>query len=315
MKKKSKQVPGMMRQCICFWAAVCACVLLPTSAFAADVLTDLTSPDGIITYSSSHKDYPGTFAFDNVVDSNGKGRWLPDYATAEPYNWVTYQFMEPTYVNVYRITALTSHGVEDRSPLSMRLEGSQDHVNWELLDSQTDLPIWSAAEVREFRVANPGSYVYYRFTIIARYSGGSGDYTGVSEIEYCCDSSIIMDAPVWSENAYTVSASIDESVAATGAQVYYGLTDGGEDTAAWTASVAASYDETTGLWSATIPDEGLTGDATYYVSVAATDAEGAATWALTPQTFVTGVPALEALADADETTLSSGSFRVRRIRR
>lgn len=312
MKKKSKQVPGMMRQCICFWAAVCACVLLPTSAFAADVLTDLTSPDGIITYSSSHKDYPGTFAFDNVVDSNGKGRWLPNYATAEPYNWVTYQFTEPTYVNVYRITALTSYSVEDRSPLSMRLEGSQDHVNWELLDSQTDLPIWSAAEVREFRVANPGSYVYYRFTIIARYSGGSDNYTGVSEIEYCCDSSIIMDAPVWSENAYTVSASIDESVAATGAQVYYGLTDGGEDTAAWTASVAASYDETTGLWSATIPDEGLTGDATYYVTVAATDAEGAVTWALTPQTFVTGVPALEALADADETTLSSGSFRVTR---
>lgn len=307
-----KQYSGSLQRGLACLAAVCAVALVPVLSTATD-LVDLTSPDGKITYSSSHKDYPGTFAFDDIVEPGGsKGRWLPEYSTSEPYSWVTYEFSAPTYVNVYRVTALTSYNVQDRSPKSMRLEGSQDNSTWTLLDTQTNLAAWSDAEAREFRVANPGSYVYYRFTILERYSGGTGDYTGVSEIEYCCDSSIIMDAPVWSENAYTVSASIDESVAATGAQVYYGLTDGGEDTAAWTASVAASYDETTGLWSATIPDEGLTDDATYYVTVAATDAEGAVTWALTPQTFVTGVPALEALADADETTLSSGSFRVTR---
>lgn len=276
-------------------------------------MVDLTSPDGKITYSSSHKDYPGTFAFDDIVEPGGsKGRWLPEYSTSEPYSWVTYEFSAPTYVNVYRVTALTSHNVQDRSPKSMRLEGSQDNSTWTLLDTQTNLAAWSDAEAREFRVANPGSYVYYRFTILERYSGGTGDYTGISELEYFMDDVVSVSGPVWTGDAWPVSVEVDESVSASSVQVYYGPTQAGEDADGWASSVAASLDAQDGLWKASIPDEGLTDGATYYVTVAATDAEGAVTWALTPQTFVTGVPALEALADADETTLSSGSFRVTR---
>lgn len=276
-------------------------------------MVDLTSPDGKITYSSSHKDYPGTFAFDDIVEPGGsKGRWLPEYSTSEPYSWVTYEFSAPTYVNVYRVTALTSHNVQDRSPKSMRLEGSQDNSTWTLLDTQTNLAAWSDAEAREFRVANPGSYVYYRFTILERYSGGTGDYTGISELEYFMDDVVSVSGPVWTGDAWPVSVEVDESVSASSVQVYYGPTQAGEDADGWASSVAASLDAQDGLWKAFIPDEGLTDGATYYVTVAATDAEGAVTWALTPQTFVTGVPALEALADADETTLSSGSFRVTR---
>ena len=307
-----KQYSGSLQRSLACLVAVCAVALVPVLSGATD-LVDLTSPDGKITYSSSHKDYPGTFAFDDIVEPGGsKGRWLPEYSTSEPYSWVTYEFSAPTYVNVYRVTALTSHNVQDRSPKSMRLEGSQDNSTWTLLDTQTNLAAWSDAEAREFRVANPGSYVYYRFTILERYSGGTGDYTGISELEYFMDDVVSVSGPVWTGDAWPVSVEVDESVSASSVQVYYGPTQAGEDADGWASSVAASLDAQDGLWKASIPDEGLTDGATYYVTVAATDAEGAVTWALTPQTFVTGVPALEALADADETTLSSGSFRVTR---
>ncbi|MDD4061217.1 MAG: FAD-dependent oxidoreductase, partial [Kiritimatiellae bacterium] len=146
---------------------------------------DATLPgSGTATSSGSLAGHPSANAFDHVAVTNPAGMWLAAAPAEGAHPWIGYQFDSglSAVVTAYRVWNVTGMDSSLRAPRDFRLEGSNDGVNWTLLDVRSGETGWLDAEDRLYAFANATAYSRYRFMITA--NNGAADATGVGELAF-----------------------------------------------------------------------------------------------------------------------------------
>ena len=131
-------------------------------------MTSNTTPSGTADASSTGLGAPW-----NAFDRDSGTAWHSSNPSTE---WVSYTFPAAKVVVGYSVTAyaglVAATVVIDRAPKSWTFEGSNDGVNWTVLDSQYAQTNWSAGETRYFRFTNTVAYLGYRINVSTN-NGGS----------------------------------------------------------------------------------------------------------------------------------------------
>jgi hypothetical protein len=139
---------------------------------ATPAMTSSSTPSGNVTSSAANV-FSAVLAFDRSFSQGS--RWSTTFVNP---SWIQYQFPTSKIIKAYKIFGYSSGGAE--SPLSWTLQGSNDGVNFTILDTQTNVSIltgsWTSNEL-----ANNTLYSYYRLNITAN-SGGVN--LSIQEIEY-----------------------------------------------------------------------------------------------------------------------------------
>jgi len=86
----------------------------------------------------------------------------------------------------YAITGVNSaHAYLNSNARDWNLSCSNDGTNWTVLDTQASQTNWASMEVRNFTIANPAAYRFYRWNITA--NNGTAGYTGACEFAFVSD--------------------------------------------------------------------------------------------------------------------------------
>jgi len=110
-----------------------------------------------------------------------------------------------TYVKYYSMGKMeyTTSG-----PKTWVLEGSNDNSSWDLLDTQTNVPIWVSSESRRYTISL-SCYRWYRITVSLNHGGGNlfiGDIRFLNDappLELCPFDGLLNDLRViWNEYRY-----------------------------------------------------------------------------------------------------------------
>jgi hypothetical protein len=136
---------------------------------------DWTDLGGTITASSQiHDGESKEMAFDNSVST----KWLTYYT---PTGWIQFQFPQQKRYIIGRYSITSANDMPERDPRSWTLYGSNDGINWNVVDVR-DNQSWGGRFLRrEFDCAYPAAYGYYRLDITG--NNGYPDLTGFSEME------------------------------------------------------------------------------------------------------------------------------------
>lgn len=121
-------------------------------------MTSNISPSGGVANSNFKSGSMAYKCFDGVND------W-GFYPSALPV-WVSYQFPAPTVIHAYAVSVYFT----SNRPESFTFEGSNDSVNWTVLDSQFNLTDswWGSSSVKKFfYIQNKTAYTYYRINVTA----------------------------------------------------------------------------------------------------------------------------------------------------
>lgn len=105
----------------------------------------------------------GEFAADNEPQS----KWL----TFNAKGWLEYTFKKKDKVVTYGLTSGNDH--PERDPREWRVLGSNDGVNWEVIDTRSDQS-WKDHErglAKTFKVSRPGDYSIYKLDVVKIQSG------------------------------------------------------------------------------------------------------------------------------------------------
>ena len=94
--------------------------------------------------------------------------------------WVQYRFSQDHRQNVAFYTLTSAAGDEAEDPRGWALKGSNDGVQWTLLDERSDERFRWRSQTRAFKVARPGSFSRYRIEMTG--NGGAGS-TSLAEVE------------------------------------------------------------------------------------------------------------------------------------
>ena len=121
---------------------------------------------------------PDYYAFNG--DTNGGDAASGCYSYPNSNSSVTVQCPKAYTVTGYTIGALSSPSGPFQAPSSWNLQGSNDGLNWTVLDSQSYQNTWYRSTVKSFTVASPDSYTYYKFSL----TGNNGNlYVGYSNLQ------------------------------------------------------------------------------------------------------------------------------------
>lgn len=145
-------------------------------------MTSNNEPEG--TASASDEETGGFEAwraFDRLTDNNlgwGSAMVLP--------TWIQYEFEAAKTVRIYRITGCEDNILFAHSPENWELQGSNNGSSWTTLDSQSGIDFEeSSPETKEFTIASPAAYKFYRLTVST--VKGGGNFLLIAEIEFFGD--------------------------------------------------------------------------------------------------------------------------------
>lgn len=150
-----------------------------TEIKVSPIMTSSNTPAPYVITSSSDisESYASWKAFDgNYLDNTS--RWIGD-RTKLPV-WIQIGFNKPTDVGRYQLTANQITNAETGHPKSWTLIGSDNEIDWEVLDSRTNIS-WATGEKKSFLVQKPKNYKYYRVNVTD--SWGTL-YVSIQEIEF-----------------------------------------------------------------------------------------------------------------------------------
>lgn len=116
-------------------------------------MTSATEPSGIVTYSTPSAGNFGWHVF------NSGNNYFTSSSSNAPTAWVSYEF--PSEKRIYKY-AVTSQNNTSGNLRSWFFEGTDNDVDWILLDEVSDQPNWVAGERRVFNIPNEHFYKKYR---------------------------------------------------------------------------------------------------------------------------------------------------------
>jgi lysophospholipase L1-like esterase len=201
-------------------------------------------------------------AFDNLTST----KWYNFNSSG--VIWIQYQFCNgASYaINSYSLTSANDSPLRD--PKTVNLYGSNDGVNYILLDSKTNIAFTARFQTQTFNFANSTAYQYYRFDMTAN-TGNDG--LQVSEIELI-ETGVVSSSPNPPSLLNAVAASStsvlltwqDNSNNETGFEIYHSTTSGSGFTLL----------NTTGADLTTFTHTGLTASSTHYYRIRAINGQG-----------------------------------------
>ena len=151
---------------------------------------DLTSPDTTPSRVTSVGNFSGSTVGANLFNDNylrtadGTHRIL--VLTNDLPVSVAYDFGEPTLVDAYRIWTGPIQRHASRLPLRWRIDGSDDGMNWTLLDYRKGVSRYGEGNGhRTYSFANTTAYSRYRITFEAAQWNNNG-YLEAVQLEYFC---------------------------------------------------------------------------------------------------------------------------------
>ncbi|MEC0306885.1 hypothetical protein P4H67_08960 [Paenibacillus lautus] len=106
--------------------------------------------------------------------------WLIDLRNESKNQWLSYKFPTPKVVGKYTMT-YSFDATGGPAPKSWTFEGSNDAINWIVLDTKTDETNWTQYSTREYRINNENAYMYYRIYVSDNNGGLYQIY--ISELE------------------------------------------------------------------------------------------------------------------------------------
>ena len=121
-------------------------------------------------------------AFDNNTTTSGWGNnnLLPA--------WLKYDFSEGNSQNITEYTLYRNssqnggwHNTQD-SPRDWTFEGSNNNINWTVLDTQNNQTITAGASKRQYSISNTKYFRYYRINISASNRSGN-NWVNITEME------------------------------------------------------------------------------------------------------------------------------------
>jgi hypothetical protein len=126
------------------------------------IMTSSTSPEGEVIFSDEQTNFEAFRAFDKKLGSNKP--WMTNNGVNTGY--IGYRFTSPRRIVKYSINSRTDNSSFPNSPKSWTFEGSQDGVDWEVIDTQINIVSWtSTGEEKSFQLKNNKDYIYYRVNI------------------------------------------------------------------------------------------------------------------------------------------------------
>lgn len=132
---------------------------------------DITNIGGIIT--AQYTDSPTGEGIANLIDNQASTKFLTGHNPA----WVQFKVLGTAVVTSYSITS--ANDAPERDPLNWTLQGSNDGVSWQTIDSQNGIDFPSRFQTLKFNCTNSVAYSLYRFNI----TNNSGVNIQMSEIE------------------------------------------------------------------------------------------------------------------------------------
>ena len=133
-------------------------------------MTSDNTPSGKVTASANKGSRFSPFC---AFDRNNSTYW----EVQGDKHWIAYEFSGPKYIYEYSITACR---YEREAPKEWTFEGSNDGVEWEVLDSIKESINWSRNEKREFEISKIRLYKMFRINIV---EVNDSPHVGISEIE------------------------------------------------------------------------------------------------------------------------------------
>ena len=121
--------------------------------------------DRVTAVTASAENPPGETA-ERVNDGDVNSKWL----AFEPTGWIRYELSEP--VTVVRYALSSANDSAERDPRDWQLQGSHDGSSWTTVDTQSGQDFGERFQTKEYDVADPGSYEFYRLNITANHGDG-----------------------------------------------------------------------------------------------------------------------------------------------
>lgn len=107
----------------------------------------------------------GPSGIDSSIDEKSATKWCVGHGNRFPIVWQVQIVGKRPPITSYTLTSASD--VPDRDPEAWRFLGSDDGVNWTLLDERKDQPTWEKRNARKtFTFSNSTAYAYYRFEFL-----------------------------------------------------------------------------------------------------------------------------------------------------
>ncbi len=143
------------------------------------VMTDYNLPSGLCSSSNEiGTSYVSWKAFQNLFPTDFEG-WATVWLGFP--EWLQYEFVTSKIVIAYSVTS-RNEGGNSRVPKSWTFEGSNNNVDFDVLDTQNDVVDWaSEGNIKKtFNITNTTAYLYYRLNINA---SNDVSYVGVGTLQ------------------------------------------------------------------------------------------------------------------------------------
>lgn len=141
-------------------------------------MTSNTTPSGVASASSIAPPTSNSFEAFKAFDRDENSSWCSIANPSFP-QWISYEFPKRTTIYAYTIKSVP-YASGNRSPKSWTLEGSNDGLNWIVLDTRTNEINWTTLERRVYIIENSTAFIKYRIFIT---DNNGGSYLQISEIE------------------------------------------------------------------------------------------------------------------------------------
>lgn len=142
-------------------------------------MTSNTAPSGVARASAIYgSNYPAWKAFDKESTSEAASAWLTPSGTTT--GWLEYEFDESQVVNSYGIFPRENYE-RTHAPNTWTFEGSNNGVDYDVLDSRSNETDWVFKERKKYDFDNSVPYKMYRINITK--NDGYATYTAIQELE------------------------------------------------------------------------------------------------------------------------------------
>lgn len=182
------------------------------------IMTSATTPTGVVAASSTQLTNDPYKAFDSLTTSITK--WLAGATTG----WLSYDFGigNTKVITYYSIVGVpTDEGGEtDRAPKTWTFEGSNNNIDWTVLNTQTNVAVWTPGLKRTYPVTNTTAYRYYRINVTL--NQGDPAFLSIAEAEFMTSSagSDLLELQVDSVRYLKPGMEIDIYTAGTETKIY-----------------------------------------------------------------------------------------------
>lgn len=136
-------------------------------------MTSNNTPSGIASASSelvTSSSYPAWKAFDKIDDTY-------PWASSGRTGWLAYEFSSSVIIDKYTIVP---NFTLNQAPKNWTFEGSNDGVNWKVLDTQTNQVLWTSGVSNTYVFKNINAYKKYRINVT---ENNGNTYLSISELE------------------------------------------------------------------------------------------------------------------------------------